>query len=233
VINLADFYEEMTGRIPPSIFSEGWFIASLQKQQKKIYDRLRMIADYLTAIVIGIFFIATFPLIALLIKLDSRGPIFFKQKRVGRLGKNFTIYKYRTMKALNKDGSAEIDGPRFAEKKDSRITFVGRLLRKTRVDEIPQFINMLRKEMTIIGPRPERPVFVENLNEIMPYYSLRQLVKPGVTGWAQIKHGYTGSTDGNLRKLEYDLYYIKNRGPLLDLAILLKTINIVAKLAGR
>jgi len=233
VVDLVRFFEDMTGRIPPFTFSEGWFIANLQEQNKKIYDRAKLITDYGFTMLMGIFFIITFPIVALMIKISSHGPIFFKQKRVGKLGKVFMLYKYRTMKVLSADGSAEIDGPQFSSDKDIRITMVGKILRKTRLDEIPQFINIAKREMSIIGPRPERPEFVDQLLTTMPYYALRHLIKPGITGWAQIKHGYTGSINANLRKLEYDLFYIKNRGPLLDVAILLRTINIVARFAGK
>lgn len=233
VVNLADFYELVMRRIPPFTFSEGWFVTNLREQQKKIYDRFRILTDYVLAVVIGIFFALTFPLIALAIKLNSKGPVFFSQNRVGRQGVIFKVYKYRTMKALTKNGSAEIGGPQFASTNDSRITSVGKILRLTRVDEIPQFINILKGEMSVIGPRPERPEFVSQLTEKMPYYSLRHLIKPGLTGWAQIHNAYYGTIEENLKKLEYDLFYIKNRGPALDISIILRTINTILRLAGR
>lgn len=230
--DLAKFYEEITGRIPPFTFSESWFLTNLREQQKKIYDRIHILVDYLIALILAVFFIISFPIIALAIKLNSRGPVLFRQERVGRNGKTFHIYKYRTMKAVNADGSAETNGPVFAAAGDTRITLVGRFLRRTRLDEIPQFINILSGEMSLVGPRPERPEFVRQLTEAMPFYALRHLVKPGLTGWAQLQ-GYSGTIDENLRKLEYDLYYIKNRGPLLDAAIILRTINVIVKMAGR
>ena len=233
IIELADFYEIIYNRLPPFTFSENWFLTKFQEQSKKIYDRFRLLTDFCAAIIIAIFFTITFPLIALAIKLNSRGPIFFKQARVGRGGKIFYIYKYRTMKALNIDGSAETNGPQYASEKDNRITAVGQFLRATRLDEIPQFINIFKNEMGLIGPRPERPEFVKQLTEIMPFYALRHLVKPGLTGWAQLQHGYYGTLDENLGKLEYDLYYIKNRGPFLDIAIVLKTISVVLGMIGR
>lgn len=233
IIDLADFYEMIYGRLPLFTFSESWFLTKFHEQVKKIYDRFRFLIDYIAALFMGIFFIITFPFIALAIKLNSRGPILFRQARVGRSGQIFHIYKYRTMKALNADGSAEIEGPKFADVKDARITFVGKILRATRLDEIPQFINILRNEMGLIGPRPERPEFVAQLSQMMPFYTLRHLVKPGLTGWAQLQRSYYGTLDENLFKLEYDLYYIKNRGPLLDLAIVLKTISIVLGMMGR
>lgn len=233
ITNLADLYEELMKRIPPFTFSEGYFIANLKEHYKKIYDRFRILADYAAAIAISLIFAITFPVVGLAIKLSSAGPIFYKQKRVGRLGKPFIMYKYRTMKALSSDGSAETNGPQFAGHRDNRITWVGRLLRKSRIDELPQFINILKGQMAIIGPRPERPEFVAELTEKMPYYALRHLIKPGISGWAQVHNAYYGTIAENLRKLEYDLYYIKNRGPLLDISILLRTVNILARMIGR
>lgn len=231
--NLAKFYEEITGRIPPFTFSEGWFLTNFNEQEKKIYDRGRLLADFILAIVMGGFFAASFIIIAPLVKITSSGPLFFRQKRTGKLGKEFTIYKYRTMKALTTDGSAELSGPQYAAAGDSRITLMGKFLRRTRLDELPQFINILKNEMGVIGPRPERPEFVRTLTAAMPYYTLRHLIKPGLTGWAQLHNSYYGTTEENLRKLEYDLYYIKNRGFILDLSIVLKTISVIFRLAGR
>ncbi len=233
IIELADFYEIIFGRLPPFTFSESWFLTKFQEQSKKIYDRFRLLTDYIAAIIIAVFFAITFPFIALAVKTNSRGPIFFRQTRVGRDGKIFFIYKYRTMKALHTDGSAEMSGPQYASEKDDRITAVGKFLRATRLDEIPQFINIFKNEMGLIGPRPERPEFVYQLTELMPFYPLRHLVKPGCTGWAQLQRGYYGTIDENLGKLEYDLYYIKNRGPALDLAIILKTFSVIFGMIGR
>lgn len=233
IVELENFYEELLGRIPPFTFSQGWFLFNLREQQKKIYDRFKIIIDYLVALLIGLFFAITWPFIAIAIKINSRGPIFFKQNRAGRQGKEFTMIKYRTMQVLNKDGSAETSGPQFAQKKDKRLTTVGKLLRATRLDEMPQFINILRGEMGLIGPRPERPEFVRELTAKMPYYALRHIVKPGLTGWAQLQKDYYGTIEENLRKLEYDLFYIKHRSLLLDLIIMLRTVNILLGLKGR
>jgi lipopolysaccharide/colanic/teichoic acid biosynthesis glycosyltransferase len=233
IISLSDFYESVMHRIPPFTFSEGWFVVNLHEQQKKIYDRFRILSDYILAVVIGIFFVITFPFIALAIKLNSKGKIFFTQNRVGRQGLVFKVYKYRSMVSLSADGSAETNGPQFAGTKDTRITSIGKILRLTRLDEVPQFFNILKGEMSIIGPRPERPEFVQQLTEKMPYYALRHLIKPGLTGWAQIQNSYYGNIEENLQKLEYDLYYIKNRSLTLDLSIILRTINTVLRLAGR
>lgn len=233
IIDLADFYEIVYHRLPPFTFSESWFLTKFQEQSKKIYDRFRLFIDYSAALIMAIFFIITFPFIALAIKLTSRGTILFKQARIGQGGRIFFIYKYRTMRTLNVDGSAEVSGPQYAKEKDIRITAIGKFLRVTRLDEIPQFINILKNEMGLIGPRPERPEFVDQLTKLMPFYPLRHLVKPGITGWAQLQCGYYGTLDENLGKLEYDLYYIKNRNLLLDASIVLKTISVVLSMMGR
>ena len=233
IISLSDFYELIMARIPPFTFSEGWFVANLHEQQKKIYDRFRILVDYFFGIIIGIFFIVVFPFIALAIKLNSKGSIFFPHNRIGRQGTIFKLYKFRSMKSLSADGSAETNGPQFASIKDDRITSVGKILRLTRLDEIPQFINILKGQMSIIGPRPERPEFVSQLTEKMPYYALRHLIKPGLTGWAQVNNSYYGTIEENLQKLEYDLFYIKNRNLTLDISIILRTINTILRLGGR
>jgi exopolysaccharide biosynthesis polyprenyl glycosylphosphotransferase len=232
-IFLAKFYEDILNRIPPFIFSETWFLANLDEQRKKIYDRARIIVDFIFAGIMAVIFAVTFPLVAIVIKISSRGPIFFVQERVGRNGKIFKIIKYRTMKALSADGSAETGGAQYASVNDARITSVGNFLRKSRIDELPQFINIFKSEMALIGPRPERPEFVAELSAKMPYYSLRHLIKPGMTGWAQIQKSYYGTIEENLRKLEFDLYYLKNRGAILDTAIILRTFNILGRMAGR
>lgn len=233
IIELEKFYEEIMKRIPPFTFSESWFLANLQEQDKKIYDRFKILVDYCSAVLMATIFCASYPFVALFVRLSSPGPIFFVQERIGRNGEIFRIYKYRTMRVLGADGSAEINGPQYAANNDDRITKVGRFLRKTRIDELPQFINIFRNEMSLIGPRPERPEFVSQLTAQMPFYALRHLIKPGLTGWAQIQKSYYGTLEENLHKLEYDLYYLKNRGLLLDAAIVLRTFNILGRMAGR
>ncbi|OGH88488.1 MAG: hypothetical protein A3J93_04460 [Candidatus Magasanikbacteria bacterium RIFOXYC2_FULL_42_28] len=233
VERLDNFYEKTMKRVPPFALSETWFLTNLTEQNKKVYDRGRLLFDYLGAILMALIFIATFPVVAIMTKLTSTGPIFFKQIRTGRNGHEFEVIKYRTMKVLGANGSAEVGGPQFASVKDERITGFGKFLRRTRLDELPQFWNILKNEMAFIGPRPERPEFVKQLTEKMPYYAVRHLIKPGLTGWAQLQHNYYGTLDENLRKLEYDLYYIKNRGALLDLAIVLRTVNVILGMRGR
>ena len=173
---------------------------------------------YLRKICFYLFFI-----IALSIKMTSKGSIFYKQKRMMTKEKEFYIYKFRTM-IMNAEKKT---GPVWANKNDARVTLVGKFLRKFWLDELPQFINVIRGEMSIVGPRPERREFVEKLERIIPYYYLRHTVKPGITGWAQINYPYGASVEDAVHKLEYDLYYIKNMSPLLDTQIFLKTIGVM------
>ena len=169
--------------------------------------------------------IALAPLIAvtaIAIKLETPGPALYRQKRVGLGGKVFEVFKFRSMR-----NDAEKDGPRWAQTNDDRITRVGRFIRKFRIDEIPQTINVLKGEMSFVGPRPERPEFVGVLEQEIPHYHLRHVLKPGITGWAQVKHEYTASVEGALEKLKYDLFYVKKFTPILDIIILVLTVRVV------
>jgi lipopolysaccharide/colanic/teichoic acid biosynthesis glycosyltransferase len=159
---------------------------------------------------------------AIAIVIDSSGPILYRQVRAGELGRPFTLYKFRSMRI-----DAETTGARFAEENDPRITHVGRIIRKTRLDELPQLWNVLRGEMSMVGPRPERPVFVEQLEQQVPYFKQRLYVKPGVTGHAQVRCRYGATTEDHLEKLQYDLYYIKSYSVAFDLSIILDTVKVV------
>ena len=165
--------------------------------------------------------------VAMLIKVDSPGPVFYRQKRVGLNSQPFMIIKFRSMV----DG-AEMSGPRWAQKNDHRVSRVGRWLRKSRIDEIPQFLNVLKGEMSVIGPRPERPIFVEELRREIPYYDIRHTIRPGITGWAQVMFGYAASREDSHLKFQYDLYYIKNQSFWLDLKTLGKTVRVLLKGEG-
>lgn len=233
LVHLPSFYERLTGRIPPSIFSESWFLDHLRHAHHPLYNKWRLLLDYIAIVALGLVYLLIFPVVALAIRTNSRGPILFKQTRVGTGGKHFQLYKFRSMYALSPDGSAEIDGFEFAKKNDKRVTTVGKFLRKTHIDEIPQVINLIRRDVTLIGPRPERPSLVEDLTEEMPYYPLRHVVPPGLTGWALLHQHYADSREASLVKLQYDLYYIKNRSFILDLSILLKTGSLIARFLGR
>jgi len=168
-----------------------------------------------------------FAIIAVAIKLTSRGPVFYGQTRVGKDGRIFTVYKFRSMRT-----DAETGGPQWAAKDDRRVTRVGRFIRLTRIDELPQIWNVLRNEMSFVGPRPERPFFVDELRKQIPYYMERLLVKPGLTGWAQINYQYGSSVEDAVTKLQFDLYYIKNLSIWLDLLILVRTIKVIVLRRG-
>jgi exopolysaccharide biosynthesis polyprenyl glycosylphosphotransferase len=189
---------------------------------------LKRLADIFVSTLGLTFLLALLPFVALAIYLESPGPIFYFQERVGRAGQTFQLVKLRSMVP-----QAEQDGqPRWAGKNDERVTRVGRFLRRTRLDELPQFVNVLRGEMSLIGPRPERPGFVAELQKRIPFYRSRLAVRPGLTGWAQINYHYGSSVDDALVKLQYDLYYIKHKSLYLDLLILLKTIGVVLSFQG-
>lgn len=233
IIDLANFYENITGRISPNVFCEAWFLENLQNMPTPFQNRLNRFVDILAATFLSGIFLLLFPIIALAIKLDSQGPIFFKQTRTGLQNKKFKMCKFRTMYVLSKDGSAETHGFEFALKKDNRITKIGHFLRKSRIDELPQIINLFKGDLTLIGPRPERPEIIEELNKKMPFYNLRHIIKPGITGWAQVNQHYTDNIETSLEKLQYDLYYIKNRSLLLDITIVFKTINVILRGKGQ
>lgn len=220
--------ETMTGRVPVDYVSQTWFLEHLRENEKTWYEGAKRAADILLAIPFGALTILLYPFVALAIKANSPGPILIRQQRVGRGGTPFQITKFRSMVE-----DAEAAGtPQYASEGDPRVTKVGRVIRATRIDELPQIWNVFTGEMSLIGPRPERPQFVEELTRQMPYYALRHLTRPGLTGWAQVKFPYAGTFEDNLKKVQYDLYYIKNRSLLLDIAILLKTIGIVLRRQG-
>lgn len=230
LIDRTELEESTTGRIPLTHVNNTWFIQNLRESEKSWYDSFKRAFDLVLTIPFGLLTLFFLPFVALAIKLSSAGPVFYQQARVGKHGKEIQIWKFRTMKI-----DAEKDGPQFTSstKTDPRVTLVGRVLRQLRIDELPQLWNVIRGDLSFIGPRPERPEFVAPLVERMPYYHLRHLTRPGLTGWAQVQWLTPTSTiEDNLIKLQYDLYYIKNRSPWLDLSILLKTIGIVLRRQG-
>jgi len=231
---LSNFYEQISQKIILSHIDQTWFLENLSEGGKNLYEASKRIFDMVFATIFGLFALIFTPFIALAIKVSSKGPVFFRQTRVGRLGQKFSIIKFRTMIANASDGSAEgITGAKWAEENDPRITKVGKLLRKTRLDELPQLWNILKGEMSFVGPRAERPEFHEELKNKIPFYEERYLIKPGLTGWAQIQYRYGASIKDAAEKLQYDLFYIKHRSLILDFSIVLKTINIVFRQAGR
>lgn len=217
VSDLAELYEIIFGKVPLAELEEVWFLDNLAKSHK-IHDTIKQPLEILLAILLGIITLPLAVSITILIKLNSNGSAFFAQTRVGKNGKPFILWKFRTMIA-----DAEKHGPEWAKPNDKRTTPIGKVLRRTHLDELPQLINIIRGELSLVGPRPERPEFVESLQKEIPFYELRQLIKPGLTGWAQINYRYGASLDDAYEKLQYDIYYLKNRSLILDLAILFKT----------
>lgn len=223
-------YEEMTDRVPVTFVGKDFyryfpFARSNQNRLYKVYHRVFDILVSIVGIVLGTLFV---PIIVLGNAIANRGPLFYSQTRVGRNRVNFEILKFRTMVT-----DAESDGVQFTLKKDARVTPFGKFLRKTRLDEFPQFYNILIGDMSVIGPRPERPYFVEKLTKKIPFYETRHIVKPGLTGWAQVKADYGETDDDHLKKLQYDLFYIKKRSIFLDIRILVKTLSTVIFLKGQ
>jgi sugar transferase (PEP-CTERM system associated) len=215
-------FERLLGRLPldgltPSalIFTDGFKIRTSQQM-------VRRLVSFLVAFAALLICLPVLPFLALAVRLSSPGPVFFSQTRVGLRGRPFTIYKFRTMRR-----DAESKGPVWAGKNDSRITPVGAFMRKARLDEVPQLWNVLRGDMEIVGPRPERPEFVQWLSQEIPYYDLRHMIRPGLTGWAQVRYQYGSSLEETRRKLEYDLYYLKHLSLGLDLLILFETVKTI------
>jgi len=228
LIDRTKLEESMTGRIPLEYVSQTWFLEHLRESEKTWYEALKRVMDVILAIPVALVTLVLFPFVALAVKISSRGRVLYSQVRVGKLGKPFRIWKFRTMRQ-----DAESDGrPHWAEKDDPRVTGVGRFLRATRIDELPQIWNVLKGDMSLIGPRPERPEFVDELTRQMPFYALRHLTRPGLTGWAQVKFPYAGTVEDNLQKLQFDLYYIKHRSLLIDAAIILRTIGVMLRRQG-
>lgn len=228
ILDLPTFAERFTGKVLIDTIGQMWFLENIKENNKQFYEVIKRVMDIFISLIILVITLAFLPLIYMIIRFSSKGPGFFMQQRTGKNGKKFMAVKFRTMYQ-----NAEKSGPQWAQPKDPRVTGAGRWMRKTRVDEIPQLINVLRGEMSFIGPRPERPEFIEKLKEVIPFYETRLLVKPGLTGWAQINFPYGASEKDALEKLQYDLYYIKNRSFALDISILLKTIKTVLSGGGQ
>jgi exopolysaccharide biosynthesis polyprenyl glycosylphosphotransferase len=231
VTRMPTLYEEMTGRVPIHHLESDWIIRSFTDQARVsgMYLLVKRLLDIIGGLVGLLIFFILFPFVALAILIDSGLPIFYSQPRSGQGGLVFKIYKYRTMQ---KD--AEADGNvRPTEENDPRVTRVGDILRKTRLDELPQFWNILRGDMSLVGPRAERPELVQSFQKKVPFYRARLLAKPGLTGWAQINYGYVATVRDTEVKIEYDLYYIKHRTLAMDFNIILRTINTVLRRSGR
>lgn len=223
IMDAPSFYEIAQNKLMLESITPSWFIFSDGFQTTTVFSVCKRAIDIILSSVGLLMTLPFFPLIALAIKLDSPGPVFFKQERVGNWEKGFMLFKFRTMRQDAEKGTGAV----WAEKNDPRITKLGRFFRGSRIDEIPQLFNVLKGDMSFVGPRPERQEFVEKLKLVIPYYSKRHFIKPGLTGWAQVRYSYGSSVDDAVEKLRYDLYYIKNIGPFLDTLIFFETIKVV------
>jgi exopolysaccharide biosynthesis polyprenyl glycosylphosphotransferase len=226
IVGLPEFHEHAFGRVPVRTLTPGWFMNVLHLYQRP-YTRVAKRAFDVGIAGVGLLLTGwLFPLLAFLVS-RTPGPVVFRQTRLGEGGRQFTIYKFRTMLV-----DAEASGALWAAEADPRVTRIGAFMRKTRLDELPQLWNVLRGDMSVVGPRPERPEFVEQLQEAVPFWSRRHLVKPGITGWAQVRRGYTADAEGTADKLSYDLWYLRHRSVLLDLAICVKTFSTLVSGSG-
>lgn len=228
--NYLEFYEMYENKLPVSHLSSKWFLenSGFEIYYNNFNLRAKRLLDLIFVIIIGICTLPLMIMAAIIVKLESKGPIFFVQERIGEGNKKFNIVKFRSMTT-----DAEKNGPQWASKNDNRVTRWGKIMRATRIDELPQLWNVLRGEMSFVGPRPEREYFIQQLEKEIPYYNLRHTVKPGLTGWAQVMYPYGASVEDAYRKLQYDLYYIKHHDIIFDIKVLLKTITIVIFGKGR
>ncbi len=214
----------LTGRVSLRAVKPSWFVFSDGFHRSKWNDLVKRVLDLAFGVIGFVVSIPIMILVAVAVRLDSRGPIIYRQSRVGRMGKFFDVLKFRSMEV----DAEKANGAQWASENDPRITRIGRFLRKYRLDELPQFVNVIRGEMSFVGPRPERPCFVEELRKTIPYYDERHSVRPGLTGWAQVQYAYGSSIEDAFNKLEYDLFYLKNMSLTFDLAIIFGTVRIVA-----
>ena len=222
-LDYASLYEELMQEIPIDHINDEWLMHAAMNSSRLHIRKLKRVMDLVVACVGLVITMPLSILAAILIKMDSPGPVLYRQKRVGLDGQPYTLLKFRTMKHNAEQDSGAV----WAKRCDRRVTRVGRILRKLRIDEIPQLINVLRGEMSLVGPRPERPEFIDAFVEAVPFYKERLLVSPGITGWAQIKYPYAASIEEGKRKLQYDLYYIKHMSFFLDSLILLRTFKTI------
>ncbi|WPU65848.1 sugar transferase [Peredibacter starrii] len=229
IMDLAQFAEKISGKIPIKAIDESWFIEYCGHQESRSYDFLKLAIDKTAAILMLILLIPVAAILIPTLLIFHGRPIIFKQIRTGQNNKPFKLYKLRSMVV-----DAEKNGAQWAKPGDARVTTIGKFLRKTRLDELPQLINIIRGEMSLVGPRPERPEIIKDkLAPNIPFYNLRHLVKPGVTGWAQVTFRYGFSQEDSAEKLQYDLFYVKNRSLWLDVLVILKTIKTVISGAGQ
>lgn len=225
-----DYMIENEGKIEVEFITEEWLLQAygFKILRSQIQNNIKRVFDIIMAIIIGVMTLPVMAVAAIIVRLESPGPIIYSQDRVGENGKEFKVHKFRSMR-----NDAEKDGAKWAQVNDPRVTKFGNFMRKTRIDELPQLINVLKGEMSFIGPRPERMVFIKELEKEIPYYNLRHMVKPGLTGWAQVMYPYGASVEDARRKLEYDLYYIKHHSLYLDMMIMFMTFKTVVFGKGR
>ena len=223
-----EYSEQVLRRVSLEDVDESWFLFHRPLRARRVYAAVKRLIDWTAGLLGSLLVCLIAPLVALLVRLDDGGPVYFRQERVGRAGRPFLIWKFRTMRV-----DAEPEGPVWAARGDSRVTRVGRFLRRTRLDELPQFFNVLTGDMSLVGPRPERPRFVSLLGRTVPFYDRRHLMRPGITGWATVCFGYGDSVGDKWRSHEYDLYYLKHRSLLLDLEILARTVLVMLLRKGR
>ncbi len=223
-------YEELTGKVPVSYSTQDLqFVIALQSRRSWVFDLVKRSMDLLIGCAGLVLMLLLLPVVALDLAIEAPGPLFYRQRRMGSGGKGLALLKFRTMVP---DAERET-GPTWADQRDPRVTRLGRVLRRVHLDEVPQALNLLRGDMSFIGPRPERPEFISALEQQIPLYRARHAVKPGITGWAQVNHGYGASVEDAFRKLQYDLFYIKHRSIWMEVVILVRTLMLVLSLRGR
>jgi len=228
VLRIRDHYEQTMRRALLDDLDESWFLFDRPLRRRPVYTAVKAVVDLAAGVIGSLIALLVVPLVWLVYRLDDRGPVFYVQERIGLHGRPFRMWKFRTMQV-----DAELEGPVWAVTDDDRVTRLGRLLRSTHLDELPQFFNVLRREMSLIGPRPERPVFVRLLGRAIPFFDRRHLVRPGVTGWAVVRFGYSGSVRDKWIIHEHDLYYLKHRCLLLDLEVMARTVLVMLTRRGR
>jgi sugar transferase (PEP-CTERM system associated) len=223
VVDSASYFEKSLGQVRRDSVSVGWLVFGDGFEKGPMHTISKRLFDIFFATVLLLLTLPLIALTAILIFLESGAPVLYRQERVGLHGRSFNVVKFRSMRT-----DAEKDGtPRWASNRDDRVTGVGRIIRKLRIDELPQLFNVLVGDMSLVGPRPERPFFVNKLTKELPYYAVRHCLKPGITGWAQVRYHYGASVEDAAEKLQYDLYYVKNRTLFLDLVVLFETIGVV------
>jgi lipopolysaccharide/colanic/teichoic acid biosynthesis glycosyltransferase len=220
IITLALAYETILKKLPISEVRDLSLVSEISRS-RRVYESIKRPLELFLAIMMFCVFFIPMVIIYLLVRLTSKGPGIYKQKRVGKDEKEFVLYKFRTMRV-----DAEKDGPKWSWKNDDRVTKVGKILRYTHLDELPQLWNVILGDISFVGPRPERPEFVKSLKEKIPYYEIRHIIKPGITGWAQVNYKYGSSIEDAIEKLQFDFFYLKNRSLTLDILIILKTVKM-------